>query len=243
MASRGNLIPTTVVDKNGRRTTVHKKAPGTSKVASLPPVAALTSTVSEKERRNSLTETLLSAWPAYDSDSLKGSNARAFLRDCSMESLEGLEHTRVNHPGTFTKMGYMASDGYSEAEVREAMYFYPQMRGSSYFTARRIMASLHEYRELPYTQDLSSEDEAVRAQCTALIRVIESLIDGDHEDAFHDRQPPFMIRDLGLVEFTVEHPDRADLIAGFVRDRGAADVNVLTELLESESPSLGSGLL
>lgn len=243
MASGDHLVPTTVVDKNGRRTTVHKKVPGTSKMVSLPHVAAPSAAVSDKKRQRDRIRALLDAWPDYAKDSLKGSNVRTLLMKCSTDSLERLEHTRVNDPGTFIKLGYMASDGCSEADISEAMYFFPEVRSSTYFIARRIMASLHEYRELPCTQYLSSEDEDVRSQRAALIRVIEALIDGDHGEAFYDRQPPFIIRDSKLVEFTIEHSDRSDLIAGLVRDRGATDVNVLAQLLESESPALGTGLL
>jgi hypothetical protein len=56
-------------------------------------------------------------------------------------------------------------------------------------------------------------------------------------------QPPFVIDDETLVDFVLDHTDSADLIAGFLQERGVADVEVLSRLLASESPALGTGLL
>jgi hypothetical protein len=164
-----------------------------------------------------------------------------------MESLERLDGLRVENPRVFTMLGFLASDGDSEADFREAMYFYPYTGDLKYYFARNIMASLHEYRQLPDTRDFSAESDEVRSQCKALISVTIGLISWAQNNlgssTFRMSQPPFVIDDEALVDFVLDHTDSADLIAGFLQERGVADVEVLSQLLASESPALGTGLL
>lgn len=245
MTSRENLVPTAIVDKNGRQTTVHKKAANTRTGTSLPRVGG--SSVSEAKRRNGLVDSVLSAWPYYDVSSAKGHNMLMVLRQCSMDSLERLESMRLENPQVLTMLGFLATDDDSEESLREAMYFYPHMGNLTFYFARNIMASLHEYRQLPDSRDFSAESDEVRTQCKALISVTNGLINLTQSDlsssAFRPSQHHFVIDDDALVGFVLDHTDSADLIAGFLQERGVTDVEVLSQLLASESPALGTGLL
>lgn len=243
MTSRDNLIPTPTVDKNGRATTVYKKASTGARASSMPRVAPGKGV--EQRSRLALSADLLKAWPSYDEDSEKGQNLIMALNLCSGEELIKLEELRQENNDVFRKLGYLSSD--TPTGVKEGMYFYPEMSEMSYSDARDIMESLHGYSQLPDTTDFSTQPDEVRSQCKALINVTVALIDQWRRNprvlSFRPVQPPYSIKDESLVEFVMDHPDESGLIADFIRKGGSTDTEILSQLLDSQSHAIASGLL
>jgi hypothetical protein len=165
------------------------------------------------------------------------------LRNYPDDLLLQLDEARLNVAPGFGLIQNSVSRGESVDEVSEQMYFYREMEGATYYYARHLVASLHQYSQLPSSQDFSKENEDVRSQCSALIevaRVCENL--GD-EEVFDENLGVFVLADERLVDLVVRNSDKAALIADFIRQHRSVDVKFLTELLNSKSQALSNGLL
>lgn len=250
MASRQHLVPTPTVDRNGKVTTVYRKLSPAQKGAPLPGPAPVAGR--DKHWRKYAVNTLVD----YLSPSLYNVEHREDLKQSlsaySDELLEmlvgdgtGLNHTDPDASPTAAVVMSDLNSGRPENEIREGLCFYPHIKeaAATAAAARQMVDSLHDYPQLPTTGDLSAEGEVVREQCIALLKVMCACWRSGSTGHFRVDGMSFALVDDNLVGFVMEHPDKGDLIAGVITERGVADVKVLAEMIDSESPSLSGGTL
>ena len=250
MAPRKHLVPTPTVDRNGKATTVYRKLPPAQKGAPLPGPAPVAGR--DKRWRKYAVNTLVD----YLSPSLYNvehrEDLKRSLRMYSDELLEmlvgdgtGLNHTDPDASPTPAVVMSDLNSGRPENEIREGLCFFPHIKeeAATAAVARQMVNSLHDYHQLPKTDDLSAESEEVREQCIALLKVMCACWCSGSVKHFGKDGMSFALADDSLVDFVMANPDKGGLIAGVIAERGVADVKMLAEMIGSESPSLSSGLL
>lgn len=131
----------------------------------------------------------------------------------------------------------------SEETLREHVAFFPYFHHLNHTIAKDMVRSLHRYRQLPLSLDLSSEGDEVLFRCVALLVVMEGATRLELDLVFRNEDPPFVLKDDRLVELVLAHSGDAGRIAGFIRDRETADPDLIEAMLTTEAPALGDGLL
>lgn len=132
--------------------------------------------------------------------------------------------------------------------INEALHFLPMFDLATANTARATIASLHEYPQLPPSNDYSNEDPTTIAQCTALICITGSLYylcrldkEGLNRETLltHDGA----IADAQLVELVLAYPEQREQISDFIIQRESINTDLIKAMLTNESPALNHGLI
>jgi hypothetical protein len=132
--------------------------------------------------------------------------------------------------------------------INEALYFLPLFDQNKSNSARAILASLHQYQQLPQSNDYSREDPSTIAQCAALIHVacslshlyniedlgleIETLFNGD-----------WTLADEQLAELVLAHPEHGEQIRDLIIEREHVNIDLIKTMLANETPVLNKGIL
>lgn len=247
MTARENLNPTTVVDKNGRVTTVYRKPQAAPGRTSIPQVKSPSMTAA---RRKEMIGELALRYETTKSGPGGIRNLTKVLKTYPDELLERLEGMRVtNSPAQWIAKASVA-DGEFPAAINERLTFYPEVGHLNYRGLRMRVAALHDIPQLPESDDFTKESDEVVAQCRALLVVIDACNRAGLYGEYHDDPSDTMLRDDRvielddlLVDFVIAHPDHSVEIANFIRERKAIDLDLLTELVEGDARALGSGAL
>lgn len=139
----------------------------------------------------------------------------------------------------------------TENQLREELCFLPHLEDNAYFFLQNLVESLHEYEGILGSDDFSREDEATKDKCRALLSVTELFTQRrvyDNCVAESGTGTGISLGDPAFISLIINNTDRIGLITGYLRDRlnaGAkiVDVSLLEELLNSNSPAIGNGLL
>lgn len=132
--------------------------------------------------------------------------------------------------------------------INEVIHFLPLFDHTRANSARTTLASLHQYQQLPRSNDYSREAPIIIAQCTALLHIAFSLnylCDpeglGLERDAFFNSD--WTIANEQLVELALTHPEHAQRIRDFIIQRENVNVDVIKTMLANETTALNNGIL
>jgi hypothetical protein len=252
MAFRENLIPTRTVDKNGKVTTVYVKpsAAGSASALGSVPVPVPSASVNRVTNRKELIKGLVDAWkPTGYNDNLRH-EIRNNLSAFPDELLERIAASQaLPH---FEWIGRSVGNGFPESEISEQLEFFPSMMDTTYFIARNLIKSLHRYPEQLDHKDFTKAGDEVMGKCRGLL-LVTSALNASNLDVFDDERDVFALKDERFVEFVINHSDKAELIIDFIRSRSKVtaetwntnplDLDLLTDVVTTESPAVSSGLL
>jgi hypothetical protein len=239
MTSREHLVPTLTVDKNGRTTTVHKKRVAGGVAKNIP----LSNSAEMIVRRNNLIHVLASGMESRWAGGSVGALAKT-LKKYPDILLERLSQAQVTNGDGFVRVLRIAITKAAKLEtVSEYVCFLDDLDASSYYAARDHIASLHQYTQLPESDDFSNESEELKSQCRALLKVQRACAEVEDLEVFRMESGYFVIDDDDLVELILGHPDRATQIADSIRERKTIDVALIAEVITSDATALGSGTL
>jgi hypothetical protein len=248
-----NLIPTVITDRNGKVTTVHRRADASrAKAVSIPaPQVADEADPAVKDQIMGIVRSELMRVPSTLREEMlmEGMESKLSYR-YPAEVLTAIRDTMFSHPTSRKTLSLLLSKSFDKVILHEAAVYLPEMWAGDEASAFNSVMALHDYegRHLPLLANYALADSDARAKCIALINVTAAL------ETCHTRmtgQPlrwrgtasiP-VINDDALVKLIVENPDKAPLITQFIEERLSADVGALTELLRSDSSQLAEGAL
>lgn len=239
MASRGNLVATPTVDKNGRRTTVYRKAGSSVGAAGFPsPKIHLFS-----EQSQTVMTRLCDGYGVSGSHRVDLMNELASYPDEVLDALWDiqLKDPDPKAPSLAWAVAYRVKQCEGVSAVREAMYFFPLI-GEHYpynFLSQQVDA-LHRYPQLPKREDFTLEDETVRSQCKAIL-LLHAAVASVMGNRTNNQQG--IISATELVDLTVKEHERAERIIKIITERNSIDVSMIRSVLDAEVTSLSNGVL
>jgi hypothetical protein len=248
-----NLTPTPVVDKNGRQTTVYKRAEGSVKYATVIPAPVVVDPAQDEidAKVNWIIDEIDESVHLSDQEDREA--VRSTLETYSPEFLIKVEEA-LQHLETVTIASLLIAAGESESLVSEALTFMPQMEVVRFHESLNLVKSLHRdyYPGLPKVKDYGVADDHVQSQCIAILKI--SLAMKRYSD---DRDGDLRMVDVGtenidraaimadqrMIALVLERPDEADLIVDTIRERGTGEFGVIHAVLSNEAIALSSGTL
>lgn len=244
MAPREHLIPTRTVDKNGRATTVYVKQSSTGSASPLAVVPVPSTPVDRAvERTRMINDYAKKCYPGEHTEDLRENLANSM----DVYSYDLLERLSYNELGDYPSLwvSYSVCNVLPENQINEQMEFFPYLQGGTYYSvANNLIQSLHGYPRHLNHEDFSKVDEKVKGQYRALLLVTDAISLGSFEGAFKKEKPTFILNDERLVELVINNSDKAEVIVDFIRQRsGSLDADLIADVINSVSPSIGGGLL
>lgn len=237
------LIPTPVVDKNGRLTTVHKKAveAGTGSVTIPAPTFAEPSFL-ERQR-----EIIL--WSVAGSLRMTAKKQEEVKKTISgysdgflpklVEALEDEDRTSAT--------AHLIFHGKDEREVGEMIRFLPSTDITGFTGSFALIKTLHGYYPgLPDAEDYSLASADVQSQCESLLHVTCAVRECSPEwfnwmrRVDVDDDSTMILKDERLVALALERHDVCLKIVDVIYERESADFDIIGPAL---SGVLGEGNL
>jgi hypothetical protein len=252
MTSRSDLIPTSVVDKNGKQTTVYRRRERSGGVTVTFPTPTV---VESRAAREALVrETAMVLVSAADAPEYSLITVTRDLDRCSDELIDHIAevlnavHDAEVEKKVARKIGLQImrkpKDGDAgaahEEELHEELYLYPFVPEAGPTMLRRIIESV---RRLPQFSGMTSLRDASGDElknCRALARVMSAALEERLLDPYSDY---YVFEDERVTSLVLEYPEHARLIADVIHDRYTLDPVLLREMVESEASALGSGIL
>jgi hypothetical protein len=157
------------------------------------------------------------------------------LTGYSEQLLNGL-HQTILHRGMFASELYIliSNGNHSAAAIHEHMTFRPHLSlDTDLSTVHGMIRGLHQYPQLPQTENYAEAPADVQAQVIALLKVAEALEVSYVLDTSCNN----------LIELVLNRPSQADRIVDIIRDRETMDAKFITSILDSPAPSLSNGIL
>lgn len=245
-----NLIPTKVVDKNGRLTTVHKRGEEPTQVLSSIPAPIVSPVIdSDNEARIARIIDEIGESVSIESED----EVRWTLESYSPEFLVTVE-AALQELETVTTAALLIQAGDPQHLVSEAITFLPQVKMLGFYEAVRVVQSLHGgfYPDLPKRDDYSIAEAQIQSQCVALLKVTLAM-----QQKTDDRNTSMRMVDVGesnfdrvaimsdqrMIALVLERPQDADLIVDTITNRRTGDFGVIHAVLNSEAIALSGGTL
>lgn len=236
-----NLNATPIVDKNGRRTTVYRKAASSSGAAVFPSPSV---DAAGKQRRTVISRLV-------DGYGVSGNQRVALMDELASypdEVLDALWDVHVKDPdprppSLAWSVAYRVMQREGVSAVREALYFFPLLGGDRYpynYISQQVDA-LHLYPQLPKCEDFTLEDEVVRSQCRSILILHEAVASVVGNETTDRRTG--IIAATELVDLTVKEHERAQQIAKIITERNSIDVPMIRSVLDAEVVPLSNGVL
>jgi len=207
----------------------------------------ITHAIRNKDKNNE--EHAIENWSNFRHKNL-GALVSAYPHDLLVKIDEFLDPTtEENHNGfrgNAIKL-YILEES-TAGRINEALHFLPLFDPAKAIPARATIASLHEYPQLPLSDDYSREAPSIIAQCTALIHITGSLLylcrlnkaGLDRETLFtHD----WTIADEQLVDLALAYPEHGEQISDLIIQRESINTDLIKTMLTNESPALNDGLI
>lgn len=241
MADRSNLIPTEIVDKNGRRTVVHRKPLPVASRVDLFPRPSVPGYPEEKRH-----EMIREIKAAIEGEGATASRiAMVTLNQLYDGLLDRLLAVYQERPSNLWRITNLLGSGAGAGFISEALLFYPELSRCDSFTAVNMMRSLHGYRQLPVSDDYSQEPHPVPEQALALLRVMDCVDREIGGGVFRDHPAfKYVLMDDRITDVVVMNYDQVDRIIGLITDRHSVDAEMISNVLESGTAySLQSGSL
>ena len=246
---KSNLIPTLVVDKKGRYTTVYRKPVEVADKSSTFPSPS--SVLSQRKQRTILLMVSQLFAMKHDEISEVAKNLSGYSPDFLDTVTEALDDENLT-----TAIARLIHDRKSEREVGEAIRFLPHMDMTGFTGSLSLIKTLHGYSSisgqthyvgLPEADDYSRADKVVQSQCEAILRVSCAIRNCSPEwyewmqtVDLGDGDATMIMNDERLIKLVLERHDAVSLIEETIFERESADYDVISGVLEN---ALGEGSL
>lgn len=245
------LVPTPVVDKNGRLTTVHKHGTVAGRrAASFPaphvPAVPLPS-------REDIISGIMDQIREMDFifSEYEAKEIRSYLEERTPEFLSKAGAV-FRSPKSAVIAGKLIRGLETPTLINEAVLYMPQMEYRGFWETVHLIKTLHGYYPgLPKADDYSEVDQSVQDRCLALLKVTCAARHmGQTDKALkattvgrNNRDRAYVLRDERLISLLLEQPQRADEIVRIIAERGTAEFGVIHAVLNAESVALSDGTL
>lgn len=245
--TKSHLVPTPIVDKNGKPTTTYTKPSQTAakKLAMPSPVVP-----SLKDRQ--IDDIVVHVAGSMSLDEMSQyDDIRQLLSDYPDILIK-----RIADAISEQKLPYITAaligNKSRAATVEEALTFHRYMDTDSPDQAWCVMRGLHHYAQLPKVDDFSLTDEATQKQVIALIIATE-IMDNDWYFNSSKGLPLGMIdtpdgkieiiNDPKIVDLLMERPERAAQIADIIVERKSTDIDLIVNILNMQNSDIAEGVL
>lgn len=242
------LVPTPVVDRNGRLTTVHKRADQPVKnAATIPaPVAAVKAQPSKAKLVSALADAmddvlyldepeqkdyLIENLEAHDAD---------FLANLQREMGNGNDFI----PST------LVNDHETKEYINEVLRFADHTGQETFPETCALIRSLHLYPQLPNYPDFSEAPEEVQEQCIALMKTANAVANFSSDAgkeletvAVPEREDVFVLRDDALVQAVLAAPENAERLITVIEEQRTGRFAVIDAYLNGGTSPMVSGVL
>ena len=186
-----------------------------------------------------------------------GKTSRFYYPDYIIDRLAAVhahfDHSPDDHSGTDFNVFLIDEPG--PAEIEEAFAYLHLFRGLTGRVWKVVFAALRHMNGVPQSEDYSTLTGRERMQCEALMIVLaeafkkensaipgmENLLAGE-ENASGRRNVVWRFSDQRLIDFLLDHPERAGEVAAIARDRNTLDWGIVSVTLET-TPAISGGAL
>jgi hypothetical protein len=271
--TNSNLVPTPIVNKNGVRTTVHKKvAPASPATAALPaPAVTMDSAMlSFKDRREIITmvnDKVKESQSVNGWDSKKWSygDLGATLRSCSDTAIIAIRDLLLIDPQGFLQREErddflfalaQKDEKVSGTTIHEYIVYREHLKGTSMSTKIDLIKGLHTYTQLPAMENYADADQETKANIITLLSVAKKLYSRDlmknlYSAHLNSTESTTSVSSDGQIRLTndnlvallIERPEAADEIIALIVDKRINDGELIRNMIESDTPSIRDGLL
>lgn len=245
-----SLVPTTITDKNGKVTTVHKKSQPAAVALSIPS-PKLSPHEDANKLRLALTARIIEL---YDASHVPGGyNYRGYLTKDMDKYSERTLHTidlALKNNGNFAEcVAESIVHGANESTLNETIHYYWKSGSDDYLRTAAEMQALGHYPVVSENEDLSVVDEQTQQQCLALMkfpRLVDTLpvspspfLDYVASEAYDSR----VINSESLVALIAQRPDDVEKIAEIVLKYGTSNGAAVHGIMEGALPTTAEGYL
>jgi hypothetical protein len=250
-----NLIPTPIVDKNGKLTTVHKKTQVTVSHKALPSVALpkpnnLANVAAHRiaqEWADSQSMGAMSAIIYETAFEFAFKDALAGLKNCSPETLQRITGPGMTGDHRLTLVNGLG-DGWSEETINDFMHAASVMNdtGMYYKEMKDYLISFEYYSELEPTKGGHYPEERAH-QITAITKVLRHMHTNPHNisdiEMWHEfyndgewEEVPY-IKDDKLRALILTSAHDRDAIVDIITERSIFDADQIIEMLSANDTS------
>lgn len=247
--TKNQLVPTTITDKNGKITTVHKKQHSTPASRPLPSPSKAPDGYNTPMLRVTLMERTAAL---YDKSHQSGFDYRtalmADIKAFSTRTLQLLERYLYDD-SIAESVAEQIVHGTPENALIETAHYYKKTGSTDFLLTAAEVQALGHYSFVGGYEDLSVVDEEVQQQCIALMkftRLIDTLPESpspflNYEDSgAYDLR---IINDPSLVNLIGERPNDVDRIAELVLKHGTSNGAAIKGIMEGMNPTTAEGYL
>ena len=244
----GNLIPTPIVNKNGVPTTVYKRPVQMGICKDALPAPAIGGSVVEQRTKNILSFASSVRKEAEKMFSMSEDDFDGIVADLKRypdDLLERLVRADAAGEVNIGLVKRLVLVGGGQYKVNEALHFYPMLaEGATNYLVTKKVESLHHYPQLPNSVDYSSEPKEILEKATALFRLTHAVHDDlGATEAFDHSRSHMILKDDRLTELVLDHYQHIDQIIEVMKERSTMDPDLLRATVETDAPSLGTGIL
>jgi hypothetical protein len=244
-----NLTPTTITDKNGKVTTVHKK-PQKNTTAVPMPSPSLPQHKSKSALHRAVTKRIAEL---YNMNHDSAFDYRPYLTKEVRQYSEHTLHTMHRALRTDGDLAQVVAEQIVHGEnallIKETLHYYQKTESENYWRTASEIRTLANYSATNQHDDLTTVDENTQQSCIALMtfpRLIDTLpqtpspfldyLAGEHHDSR-------VINDDDLATLIAQRPDDTERIAEIVLKHGTTDAAIINGILEGALPALADGHL
>lgn len=246
-----DLVPTLIVDVNGRTTTVHKRTDGYRSASQFP---APSFQGKREQLIASVGSFLEEALPIMEDDAQYRqmlTYSRNSIKTYPDELLEKIIASSEEDERSRRAVGRLIRIRAKPEILDECLTFFPQVPLHPQ-TSEAAIRALRLYPQLPSCDNFAKADERTQKQCIALVTVT-SIMDVDfeliHPDALEwhecgdDANMYPVIKDQRIVNLLMERPEAAQRIADFIKERHTSDFDLIEAMLQSAHSAFDEGAL
>lgn len=244
-----NLVPQVITDKNGVTTTRWVKPTGNSSVAqsalrSLPPISVVPQLQSVS--RVGLLGGLYKAFSEHG-------DYEEWDIDEITSTLKGLDDHSLRLITTFVQKDGQIDDarvtdmadllvtyGVRPPYLNELITYRDSFsNGTDQDFREEAVQKLHQCAEIPEMDDYSLADEETQAEIRRLLKSAEKF----YAEYYDPDDNQNIIIGEGMRKFIADNPDQLDRIDEIMIERQTEDPEVVNSILNSQTPSISSGIL
>lgn len=244
-----NLVPTPVVDRNGRTTTVYRRQSVAATESSIPP-APQTPVREVDEEALSIIADMMDIDP--DNAVYGVHHVLGFYRKAFVEELVALitQEDRV----LASSMAALAINGENETFIRECNFFLPLLTERNHKHGVALVRSIRE-SSIDWSRDYSKASSGIKEQCLALMNTLDAveevIKDGSAQIHYqvnrvghHNKlEITPVLKNEALERAVTESPESAPEIIAVIRNYGTTDYQAIRAILDGAHPSVADGAL
>lgn len=247
--NRNPLTPTAIVDKNGRQTTVLKRADGgnTSTGKSIIPAPALHVKLAT-EKREQIEYSI-----EYGMRGLSATEKEPLMATLHPETMERIYAMTLEHPNTIMWGIDVAADWSVEnrsfAPFNSVVKLSAETDNRDSIWHENVLYALMGVRELTKDEDWIDLTDPDDPRVDGARAFINSVIENRNNETItvkkeiQFRQQELTFREPLIGKLIMEYPERADEIVNLYKERGECDKELFESVLRNSAPALNDGIL